>query len=228
MVTPHNSGADQAAFGPKKDNTLYEASPGTLSNGSGQHLFVGTNSAQDFYRTLIAFDIAANIPAGATITSAELRLHVSRTLTPTQSITLHTVSKDWGEGASDAPGNEGGGAPALVGDATWVHTFLGSGLWTTLGGDFSPVARASTNVTDVGTYFWSSAQMVADVQGWLDNPGSNHGWLLMGPEGVRPTSKRFDSRENPDASVRPQVRVVYSLPVPTNKSTWGKIKALYR
>ena len=38
--------------------------------------------------------------------------------------------------------------------------------------------------------------MVADVQGWLDNPASNFGWLMLGDESTNLTAKRFDTRES--------------------------------
>ena len=38
--------------------------------------------------------------------------------------------------------------------------------------------------------------MVADVQGWLDNPASNFGWLMLGDETAIVTAKRFDTRES--------------------------------
>jgi hypothetical protein len=44
--------------------------------------------------------------------------------------------------------------------------------------------------------------MVADVQGWLDTPANNHGWILIGPEDVQ-SAKRFGSRENSDVALRP-------------------------
>lgn len=40
--------------------------------------------------------------------------------------------------------------------------------------------------------------MVADVQGWLDNPASNFGWLVKGNEARPTTAKRFNSRQNKD------------------------------
>ena len=52
----------------------------------------------------------------------------------------------------------------------------------TQGGDFSATVSASQSVGAIGQYTWSSAQMVADVQSWLDNPASNFGWLVLGDE----------------------------------------------
>jgi hypothetical protein len=52
--------------------------------------------------------------------------------------------------------------------------------------------------------------MVSDVQGWLNNPSSNSGWLLLGNESTTLTSKRFDTKENTTASLRPKLAVTYS------------------
>jgi hypothetical protein len=38
--------------------------------------------------------------------------------------------------------------------------------------------------------------MVADVQSWLNSPGSNFGWLVLGDESVAGSAKRFDTRES--------------------------------
>jgi hypothetical protein len=57
--------------------------------------------------------------------------------------------------------------------------------WAALGGDFaatvSTAARAPAAAT--GTITWpSTAQFVSDVQFFLDNPMSNHGWMLRARE----------------------------------------------
>jgi hypothetical protein len=54
--------------------------------------------------------------------------------------------------------------------------------------------------------------MVADVQSWLDGPGGNHGWALLGDESIGGTAKRFDSRGNPDPSLRPELLIDYTPP----------------
>jgi hypothetical protein len=69
---------------------------------------------------------------------------------------------------------------------------------------------ASQSVSDVGPYTWSSAQMVADVQSWLDNPAGNFGWLVLGDEKPTLTSKRFDTRE----SASPPVLTIQYIPAP--------------
>ena len=195
-----------------KDNTLYESTTGSLSNGSGDHLFVAQNNQGQVRRALLAFNIADSLPAGASILSARLRLNMSRTITGAQTVTVHRALSDWGEGASNALGEEGGGIAAATGDATWLHTFFNTQLWTNPGGDFVPEASASLSVTGPGSYTWSSTpQMVADVQAWLNTPASNFGWILISNENANASATRFDSRQNPTAGNRPQLTVTYMI-----------------
>ena len=200
-------------LGASKDNTLYESLNGTISNGAGQHLFAGMTVGGSVRRCVIEFDIAGSIPAGATIDSVTLSLNMSRTVTGPVNVGLHTVDQEWGEGTSDAGGQEGGGTSATDGDCTWVHAYFDSGgasvFWNNTGGDFDFSPSANTTVNLPGGYQWSSAQMVADVQGWLDDDATNHGWLVLGDEKVA-SAKRFDSRENPTPSRRPVLTVTYT------------------
>ncbi len=54
--------------------------------------------------------------------------------------------------------------------------------------------------------------MVADVQGWLDDPPKNFGWLLMGDEIAFNSAKRFASREFVKLKHRPMLTVEFSPP----------------
>uniref|UniRef100_UPI0035B4BD31 DNRLRE domain-containing protein n=1 Tax=Promineifilum sp. TaxID=2664178 RepID=UPI0035B4BD31 len=102
---------------PLKDNTLYESATGALSNGAGQYLFAGQTANDLTRRAALAFDLSG-LPAGATVTAATLTLSMSKTIAGETPVTLHALQKAWGEGASDALGEEGAGAAALTGDAT--------------------------------------------------------------------------------------------------------------
>ena len=184
---------------PSKDNTLYEYDPldGDRSNALGFHFFAGETGMNELRRGVLAFDIAGSVPPGSTITAVSLSVNMSRTPTSTVYVMeLHKLLADWGEGTSVAPGEEGDGAPATPNDATWRHRFFDTIFWSAQGGDFSATVSASQMVGQVGQYTWSSAQMVADVQGWLDNPASNFGWLMLGDETAIATAKRFDTRES--------------------------------
>jgi len=184
---------------PSKDNTLYEFDPddGDHSNGAGFHFFAGETAMSELRRGVLAFDIAGSIPHGSIITSVTLSMNMSRTISETPRIVeLHKLLADWGEGTSHAPGEEGDGAPATTNDATWRHRFFDTIFWAMQGGDFSATVSASQSVGPVGPYTWNSAQMVADVQSWVNNPASNFGWLVLGDESAAGTTKRFDTRES--------------------------------
>jgi len=123
---------------------------------------------------------------------------------------LHRLTSDWGEGTSNANGQEGAGKAPTTNDTTWIHTFYPGSFWTTPGGDFDLTVSGSTSVGNIGSYSWgSTTQMVTDVQSWLDTPAGNFGWILMGPEGVQ-SAKRFDTRENNDVAARPALLIEFT------------------
>jgi len=205
-------------FAPAKDNTLYEDPQGRLSNGAGSSMFAGTTSFRVGFRirrALIAFDFADSIPAGATIRSVRLVLHMSRTVALADTVSLHRVLANWGEGTSVASGGfggGGGGGPAATGDATWLHRFFSTLTWSTPGGDFTPTPSAQIQVGGIGSYTWgSTAAMVADVESWLEDPSGNYGWILVGEEHGTASAKRFDTRESAAAD-RPRLVVEYAVP----------------
>src|SRR5436190_10414719 len=198
---------------PSKDNTRYEydAAEGDHSNGAGFHFFAGENGMGELRRGVLAFDVAGSIPAGSMITAVSLTMNMSMTpVSSLRTVELHKLLADWGEGTSHAPMGEGDGAPATPNDATWRHRFFDTIFWTTQGGDFSATVSASQSVGGVGQYTWTSAQMVADVQLWLDSPTSNFGWLVLGDETASATAKRFDTRER----ARPPVLTIQFTPGP--------------
>ena len=196
---------------PARDNTLYESDLGTISNGAGEHLFAGHTQKGEARRALLAFDLSG-IPPGATVLSATLTLTLSKTIAGETPVSLHAVQADWGEGDSDALGDEGAGALAAPGDATWLHAFYDTATWAAPGGDFAAVPSATTAVGGAGVYAWSSPALAADVAAWLADPASNHGWALLGDETAAATAKRFDSRESaPDR--RPRLAVTYAAAV---------------
>ena len=197
-IAPTLASATTININPNKDNTLYEFVPadGDRSNALGDHFFAGMTAEGLIRRGVLAFDIAGSIPSGSTITSVSLSMNMSKTISDTRTVELHVVLVDWGEGTSNANASEGQGAPATPNDATWRHRFFDTIFWTTQGGDFSATVSASQSVGGTGHYTWSSAQMVADVQSWLDNPASNFGWLVLGDETAIATAKRFDTRES--------------------------------
>jgi spore coat protein A len=222
MVLPAR--ADVVSVGASQDNTMFSEAGDTnndLSNGAGFYLFAGATKDSEpgnlvLRRALLAFDIAAAVPAGSVVNSATLTLYMSRTRTQNETVDLHKVLADWGEGTSDADGEEGTGTTATTGDATWSHRFWSTTPWTTPGGDFDAAVSGSATVGGQnGFYSWTSAQMASDVQAWLDTPASNFGWVVIGNEVGSRVVKRFESRDTNDTNRRPELEIDFTPPAAT-------------
>ncbi|HSH08903.1 MAG TPA: DNRLRE domain-containing protein [Oceanipulchritudo sp.] len=198
---------------PAKDNSIF--SEAVESNGQGSYLFVGRTNEPSIRRALLQFDVAGAVPAGAIIESATLTLLMNKTIVGGQNIGAYRLSRDWGEGTSNAAAHEGKGAPATAGDATWLNVIHPSVPWTTAGGDFAVSPSASKVVNQNGSYTWEGAGMVSDVQQMLDNPANNFGWILIGPENTT-SAKRFASRESTLPTDKPPtLTITYSMAAPT-------------
>lgn len=212
------AGADTVMLGASKDNTLMETDDGSLSNGSGDGIFVGRLGFMGdglLRRGVIAFDVAGSVPAGSTITSVTLTAEVllSAPGSGARPARLNKLLADWGEGASSSGG--GNGAPSETDDATWIHTFYPDQFWTSAGGDFTVSTSATIDLNMPGSYTWgSTVRMVQDVQGWLDSPATNFGWLVRGDETELQTAKKLASRENFDTQARPVLEIEFDPPSP--------------
>jgi hypothetical protein len=190
------------------------------SNGEGPAIFAGTNATQNpltALRGLLEFDVADSLPAGATITSAQLSLYLgmyagqgggSGGLGPTSvNIEIHKLLDNWGEGTTAnqaAFSGTGNGAPANPGDATWLdrhYSTTSPTTWGTGGGlagtDYVTAASATTSVgTATETqYLWSGSGVLADAQSWYTDPTDNFGWMLIGDQSQAKTQRAFYSRD---------------------------------
>jgi hypothetical protein len=206
-----SSRADTARIPALKDNTLYESATGALSNGAGTAMFAGRTAQGTNYRrrALVAFDVAAYVPAGATITAAVLKLSLASAATAVN-LDLHRALQSWGEGTSAATGGQGTGAASTTGDATWLHRFYDTSAWNAAGGDFATTVSATVNVSVMATYSWSSVSMVTDVQDWLDTPAGNAGWVVAGDEATSGSAVKLNTREVADTTLRPVLELTYT------------------
>ena len=210
-TTNLTSVADTCLFQHNPDNNL----------GGDTYTIVGTigpSGGGGNSRALYKYDVASSLPSGATVASATLSLAVPTAQATGLNFNLHRVLKDWGEGTGAGGGDSGGihGAPANAGEATWNARFYPSTLWTGAGGligsDYltAPSATAAMGST---TLVFSSAAMAADVQAWLDNTGTNFGWLvIIANEATQQTASHLGTREG--AGNAPVLTVVYTVPTP--------------
>ncbi len=196
--------ADTTIFAEQGGSTTYDAT----SDGSGPNVWTSVLAAGVTRRALLRFDLSA-VPPGSRVLSAQLQLFVVRARDE-HLVSVHRVLSPWGEAGSNG-GDAGVGAPAQPGDATWSHRFWPTQTWAQRGGDFVPTPSTGLQVGfGPAAYIWpSTAQTVADVQRWVDQPATNHGWILIGDDTGLQNAKRFGSRSNTAADARPMLVVSY-------------------
>jgi hypothetical protein len=211
MLLALSAGAEQAVLAPVADATIY-AENDNQGNGAGEFFFAGKNGAGYARRGLLRFDIADAIAGGAVIQSVTLTATVGQASVTGNAVTLYPLLEAWGEGISNPSGNEGGGTAATAGDPTWTYRVYDTENWTSPGGTFDDANGASITINSSGVYTWpSSPALVAAVQQWLDNPASNHGWIVIGDESQAATAKQFSSRSG---DTPPVLTVDYEPPAP--------------
>lgn len=197
------------------DNTLYEDSTGSLSNGAGMHMFVGRTSdpVNSIRRTLLWFNLFAVIGVNSNIFDTRILLHVSAAPAAPQLVSMHRGLTSWAEGTSDASGTEEQGAPASGSGATWLRyeSSCNGCRWGSPGGDFDSIPLTAAMVgTVAGFYEWRSDSLVSWVQDLVSNPAGNWGLVALGGESMGGTIISFDTREHPDSAVRPVLQVAWN------------------
>lgn len=161
---------------------------GSLANsnfGTEVGVKIGTSGSGATQRGLLMFNPAAAMPTGSVIRSVQLQVTVtsSANSTAVPNFGLYRVLAGWAEN-----------------EATWTNR-LQSQSWASPGGaagtDYLSTASASIALPGLGNYAYNStAVLVSDVQGWLDDPSSNHGWMIISDqEGTDFTARKIDSHE---------------------------------
>ncbi|MGA7303558.1 MAG: DNRLRE domain-containing protein, partial [Rhodothermales bacterium] len=175
-------------------------------------------------RALMAFDVAASLPAGAVVQSAALQITVEKTIAGSKPVSVHRVQQDWGEGTSVGTGS---GGSSKENDATWIHTFFDGQTWQTPGGDYDPGTLTSGSAGTGTALLPSTDDFVSLVQTWLDSPDQNFGVILIGDENSSPSTKAIGSRENTGGDA-PQLQLTYSMATATRDDQLpGFLTSLY-
>ncbi len=211
--------ANTATITASADTSIYQNYPDY--NMGGATLLSGTNQQPGTGRALIRFSLSG-IPANATITSVAVNLSVIKVPDPDQhpvppvaEFDLHRLLLDWGQGTgASATGN-----PANPGDATWNQRMYQQASWSSPGGaaglDYASDVSSSAQVSGKGDYsFGNTPLLLSDVQGWLSNPSTNFGLMLIcADEGDPGSARRFASLEQTlSIGTPPQLVVTYTVP----------------
>jgi hypothetical protein len=192
-----------------KDVEIIQNADGSQLQSFG--LFVGNNVSGTHYRDLIQFDLH-QIPAHSIITNVQLSLGlfggVSKFNSPNPVlIGVHRVLSPW----------QGTGEHS----ASWLHSSYPMTRWHTRGGDFVLQPSSVLAVGKVNPFnpvplleTWpSTTALVNDVQGWVNNPSSNLGWLLQGDESQPFTVRAFFQHGNMSSdAIPPTLTVTYQPP----------------
>lgn len=184
--------ADIRQFDP---NTPHGDEPSVVSGQLGQ------NASFEIRRALMRFDLS-QIPAGAVINSATLRVTVVRDpLSPVNSIfEIRRILQSWTETGVCWNSRTSAQTPWQVPGVTGSADSASSAS--------SAVAVGSVDFTDYT--FSSTPALVADIQAWVNDPSVNFGWLLISEDEVSHfTARRFGSREDPANA--PVLTVNYTL-----------------
>ena len=190
---------DRLILSPVKDNTLYETVDGAVSNGAGAWTFIGLTT-QGLRRSIVAFDVS-DLDVCDSITAVRVIFTIDQAPAGSSAGTagLHLVLQDWGEGTSNAGSPGGQGIASTTDDATWIHSFFNTTTWTNPGGDFMSMASAqapfNTQSDDV-LNFTSTDVLIDDVRGWVNNPDSNFGWIILGDEVNLRNARRIISKDS--------------------------------
>src|SRR5260221_11258781 len=80
---------------PSKDNTLFESTTGDISDGAGPTFFSGITFGESRRRAILRFDVSS-IPVNASISDAQLVVHVTRSVSGALASTLPRSLADWG------------------------------------------------------------------------------------------------------------------------------------
>jgi len=168
---------------PVADTAMRSTAPDS-SFGSATSLPIGVaNFGSPINRALFRFDLSV-LPTNAIINDASLELTV--TLHPVgATFVLHRMLSSWSES-----------------EATWNNRFVtpsptpwaaGGAL---AGTDFISVASAAASQVG-GVNMFNASGLTADVQMWVNNPGSNFGWILMAAGEPAGSGEQVGSREDP-------------------------------
>lgn len=202
------------------DTSLWEADP-DFNFGAQTEIVAGSLGSmvgQARSRILLQFDIASQLPPGAQIQSAQLRVTVVKTPPGGASSTfaLHRVLLPWTEGASSGP--LPGGSQASNGETTWKSRKHGTVEWSIPGGaigvDFDSQVSGTATIVSNGTYnIELTARGIDDLDAMRNSPLENYGWVLRSQsESIGKTARRFAAREN--NSNAPSLNITYELSLP--------------
>jgi hypothetical protein len=183
------------------DSEIKNTSPDS-NYGSGTTAQVGGPDAihpeMNEWRFLLDFDLAGQVPAGVTVTSATLSVlsHGAYNNVVGHNVGVHALTRSFNES-----------------QVTWNSAASGQ-AWTTVGGDYG----AALGVFNVpGNTGWLNYDVRTTVQDWVNTPANRHGFILVHQDDWK--YLYVYTSENGTATNRPTLVIGYSSPPPVVRIT---------
>ncbi|RKH46060.1 DNRLRE domain-containing protein [Corallococcus sicarius] len=186
-----------AAYTGVSETSLLQSTPG-VNTGADTTLRMDRDyptSSGQVSNGLLRFDVSA-IPANATVQSVRLTVFVKNATTG-EGYFVHAAGRAWNEA-----------------QATWTNA-TSTTAWAA-GGASGATDRGATSFATLlpgatGSYGVDlNAEGVAAVQGWVQNAGTNHGFVLDALTNM--DGLELDSSESATLANRPKLTVTYALP----------------
>ncbi len=218
LVSNSTLAQDSLLIYASSDNTLYESTDGSISNGLGQ-IFTGVTNNGDIRRAILKFDLTKHNfdydLASENLDSVKLQIQVNKIPNQSYPIDIHLLQKNWGEGNSLAlTGGGGQGTQATENDATWLNNFYPDSNWDNPGGDFNNDSIATIIVrNDTGAFLDSNpGEFKAAFMNWIQNPDENFGILLKNrDESQVKRAIRFSSKDSAaNETIYPKLIIYHS------------------
>lgn len=185
--------------GDAADTTLASGQPDTNHDAlAGNPWLMAGNNSETFgtSRAVLDFgDLTDRVPAGARVLEARFGLWSATTVGSGASYEAHPLTTGFDEQ-----------------QATWQQAVDGV-PWGSPGGDFGPAVDTVPEITnDPSWHRWDVDQV---VQGWVDDPASNHGMLVKLADESGPAERTlFLSSEAAEPQLRPGIVVTYTAETP--------------
>jgi hypothetical protein len=176
------------------DTYIGEAGKATTNFGAAASLIV---DGKPDHGALLRWDLSS-VPAGSTIQSVALSINVTGTSTDT--FEIYEVKRSWTE------------LQATWKKANSSTNWQSAGAQGTLDRGSTVLGTVTASVAGIHTVTLNAAGL-AVVQGWVNNPATNFGFILQDYANGTDDDLVFNSRNVAIAAQRPQLQVEYNPPI---------------
>lgn len=199
--TATGASAFQAQITPSDDSYVEDSLP-TTNFGTSVSMYVGDappNVPNSIARSYLKFDLSV-LPVGAVIDTAIIHIYNNVIGYPNVTVGAHYLPNDG-----------------------WTELTI---TWNNAPTGFNAVATA---LRTISLATWNTWNVTSDVQAvWAGD--QVYSVVMKEPvadEGVAGNFVTFNTKEDPQPTDRPYLRVVYTLASPVEEATWAGIKAMF-